>query len=314
MAIPTSPHDRTFKKIIKNLIVARDFFDQNLPADVKAVVNLDTLALTSENFIDDSFKESIADVIYTVKFGEHPGYLYCQIEHKAHQEDLCLWALRKKIDIMQRHCVIHNTKRYPLVYIIAVYHAKTPYAYPLDLCEATDSPHAITDDYLLKPLRLIDLNVISDEQLRQHKWAGILQYVQKHIRAKDFLPFLKQQITPWLRHLNEENEQLGRMLIDTLLYYIGEQTSIEGEVFEQVVHQELPEIAGEVMQTLSEKWQQQGLKRGLEQGLKQGTESALQQVAKRLLAHGLPVEDISYLTGLSSDTIGSFVEINEEVT
>ncbi len=147
MAIPTNPHDRTFKKVMKNLTVARDFFEQSLPADIKAIINLDTLALTSENFIDDKFKESIADVIYTVEFDGHLGYLYCQVEHKSHPEDLCLWALRKKIDIMQRHCVVHNTKRYPLVYIIAVYHAKTPYAYPLDLREAIDSPQAITDQW-----------------------------------------------------------------------------------------------------------------------------------------------------------------------
>lgn len=304
MTKPANPHDRTFKRIMKNLTIARDFFEQHLPDAIKAIVNLKTLAFTSENFVQDNLKESIADIIYTVNFGQYPGYFYCQVEHKAHREDLCLWAVRKKIDIIQRHCEIHNTKRYPLVYVIALYHAPTAYNYPLDIRDATNSPQAINGDYLLKPLQLIDLNFLSDEELWQHEWAGIFQSVQKHINDKDFVVFFKQ-VVPLIRSLIQQDSILGMWAFEALVYYINSRrTEAEQEALVKIVTRELSEITGEVMQTIAEKLREEGKVIGLEQGLEQGAQETRQQLARRLLAEEeFSIEKISDLTDLSIEII-----------
>ena len=158
------------------------------------------------------------------------------------------------------------------------------------------------------------------------------------------MPYL-QQALPWLRHLAEQDARLGRWLAKILLYYVGEQSTIKDfEVFEHLICQELP-TTGADMQTafedLKQKAEAVGIEKGLEKGLEKGksigleegksigleegksiglekgkdigAENARLQLAKRLLARGMSLEEISHLTDLSSATIRSLEEVSEQV-
>jgi len=302
MPKPPNPHDRLFRKAMKNPTVAKEFFTLHLPQDIQSAITPDSLTLCNDSFIDDALREQITDILYSAKFGEDTGYLYTVVEHKSYARNLCLWTLKATVEIMIRHAQTHKTDKLPLVFPIIFYHGKQPYSYSTDIRDFITAPQALIDKYFLQPFHLVDLNTIDDKVLRQYLWAGILQTTQKHIFDRDFLPHLRTMLQ-WLRTLQEQG-QSGEELVENLLYYIGGRGGVDDHAtFEQLVYEQLPEMR-EKMSTVFEQLRQEGAE--------QGAEQARQQMAKRLLARGnLPIDEISHLTDLSPEAIRSLQETTE---
>ena len=74
---------------------------------------------------------------------------------------------------------------------MVVYHAETAYPYSTDIKDIVDAPRILIDRYFLKPFQLIDLARIEDEELKTHAWSGVMEFVMKHIFARDILPYLQ---------------------------------------------------------------------------------------------------------------------------
>lgn len=63
------PFDKLFKLTMKNLDVAREFLAAHLPPTLLKQIDLKTLALEPQSFIDDSYKSVEADLVFSVKMG-----------------------------------------------------------------------------------------------------------------------------------------------------------------------------------------------------------------------------------------------------
>ena len=83
-----SPHDRFFKAMMSKPKVAHEFFEQNLPSNIKAAINLATIQPQKESFIDDKLKLQITDLLYSAEFGDRLGYLYLLVEHQSTPDKL----------------------------------------------------------------------------------------------------------------------------------------------------------------------------------------------------------------------------------
>ena len=59
-------HDKAFKTTMSDIRVARDFFQEYLPESVLAIVNLNTLKLSKNSFVDEDLKEFSSDILYEV--------------------------------------------------------------------------------------------------------------------------------------------------------------------------------------------------------------------------------------------------------
>jgi len=64
---------------------------------------------------------------------------------------------------------------------------------------------------------LIDLTQVSDEDIRRHGWAAMLELMQKHIRLKDIVPIIKKMAV-WgiFKHL-EQQGWVARDYIEAML-------------------------------------------------------------------------------------------------
>lgn len=71
----TIKHDKFFQKALENPIVAREFFNMHLPPHIKALFSPATLTLENDNFIETSLKESITDVLFSVKINDSDSYI-----------------------------------------------------------------------------------------------------------------------------------------------------------------------------------------------------------------------------------------------
>jgi predicted transposase/invertase (TIGR01784 family) len=89
-------HDKFFQKALENPIVAREFFNMHLPPHIKALFSPTTLTLENDSFIESNLKESITDVLFSVKINDSEGYLYLLAEHVRHEV-----AQIKSVEIQQ---------------------------------------------------------------------------------------------------------------------------------------------------------------------------------------------------------------------
>ncbi|MGB6977264.1 MAG: Rpn family recombination-promoting nuclease/putative transposase [Gammaproteobacteria bacterium] len=70
--IPT-PHDHFFRAAMSRQEVAKAFFEAHLPAHILKLVDLKTLTLCKESFIDEELKEVISDLLFSVNFNQGLG-------------------------------------------------------------------------------------------------------------------------------------------------------------------------------------------------------------------------------------------------
>ncbi len=90
-------------------------------------------------------------------------------------------------------CNLPGHKKLPIVLPICLYHGtKTPYPHLLDIYECFDNP-LLAKQTIFKPFTLIDLTVLSDDELAQDGLAFLMEMLLKHSRAKNFLTILKQK-------------------------------------------------------------------------------------------------------------------------
>ena len=76
-------HDSFFQSMMTNKRVAEEFFNYHLPLPIRKLINLKSLELCKESYIDGDLKKSILDILYKVDFNDKPGYLYVISEHQS---------------------------------------------------------------------------------------------------------------------------------------------------------------------------------------------------------------------------------------
>ena len=71
MSVLNNPHDRFFKEVFSRSDVAADFLRHYLPETVSQQVDLATLELRKDSFIDPDLQQQFADLLYAVRLSDH---------------------------------------------------------------------------------------------------------------------------------------------------------------------------------------------------------------------------------------------------
>ncbi|WP_040257386.1 Rpn family recombination-promoting nuclease/putative transposase [Rickettsia hoogstraalii] len=175
-------HDKFFQKALANPFVAREFFNMHLPPHIKALFSPTTLTLENDSFIEPNLKESITDVLFSVKINNNESYLYLLLEHQSSSDHLMAFLLFKyMLNIAERHLSLYpNPKKFPFIYPLVFFNDNQKYTAPLNLWDLFENSELVkatwSNDY-----QLIDLQNIADEKLKQNPWLAILQILMKYI-------------------------------------------------------------------------------------------------------------------------------------
>ena len=123
-------HDKFFKATMANPKIAREFFEQNLPDHIKAVINFATIKLENESHIDNELKSQYTDLIYSAEFSGKQGYIYVLVEHQSSPDNLMAFRLIKyMLAIMEDHLKKTNDGILPVVYPCIFYTGDKSYNY-----------------------------------------------------------------------------------------------------------------------------------------------------------------------------------------
>ncbi len=81
--IPT-PHDRFFRESFGRREIAQDFLSHQLPEDLLAEIDLETLAIGKDSYVSNELRTSYVDLVYTVDYRGGELKIYLLFEHKSH--------------------------------------------------------------------------------------------------------------------------------------------------------------------------------------------------------------------------------------
>ncbi|MDT1488260.1 Rpn family recombination-promoting nuclease/putative transposase [Escherichia coli] len=281
MTEATTPHDAIFKAFLSRPETARDFIEIHLPPSLVKLCNLDTLHLESSSFVEENLRQYYNDVLYSVETTKGCGYIYVLIEHQnSPDENMAFRMLRYAIATMQRHLEAGHDYL-PLVIPILFYQGKrSPYPWSTNWLDGFPDPDIARDLYF-HAFPLVDITLIPDDEIMQHRSMAAFTLVQKHIRQRDMTTLLDKLSR--LMILGQMSGQQIRMLINYMAL-VGEAQDVR-----TLVHglaQRVPQ-QGEELMTLAEE-----LRR-----------DALLNVAKAMLQRGFDLQLIMEMTGLSQEDL-----------
>lgn len=302
-----SAHDRLTRSLMSHPKVAAEFFEQNLPENVKNALDFSSLKLKQDSFIDDGLKLQEADLLYAVNFNGEPGFLYLLFEHASSPQKLLPFRLLKyMIAIMEKHQKEHKTEILPLIYPIILYNGKKPYMYSMDLFDLFPvGEKELAKEALTSPYHLIDLTQVPDEELQKCLYFGTMAITLKHIRDSDIYPIFNIIISQMLKELDKRGES---SYIYTVMTYVTEAGKTEHP------HEMIQTIKAlsfldeeKIMGTLAEYWKPQILKMATDKVMAEVAEKACHEqaveTAKTLLLQGIDLNIISTATKLSKEEI-----------
>lgn len=306
-----TPHDAIFKTFLNHPATARDFLHLHLPASLQQLCDLKTLRLESGSFIEDDLRAYYSDVLWSLKTRAGDGYIYTIIEHQSTADPhMAFRLMHYAIAVMQRHLAAGH-KKLPLVIPMLFYHgAASPYPWSLCWLDEFDDPKSARHLYATA-FPLVDITVVPDDEIMQHRRMALLELIQKHIRKRDLLG-LAEKLAILLVKGHANDNQLKALF--NYLKQAGD--SARFSEFLQVVAERLPQHKERLM-TIAERLRQEGhlhglqeghmkgLQEGLQTGLQQGKREEALRIAATMLADGIDPLTICRITGLTAEDLAA---------
>lgn len=302
-------HDAVFKQFLRQADTARDFLDIHLPPALRQLCDLDSLTLESGSFIEENLRAYYSDVLWALKTAAGEGYIYVVIEHQSSPDAyMAFRMMRYAIAAMQRH-LDNGHKTLPLVVPILFYHGvATPYPWSLSWLDKFADP-ALAKQLYTMPFPLVDITVVPDDEIVQHRRVALLELMQKHIRQRDLLGIV-EHLTAILLSGYANDRQLKTLFN----YLIHSGKALRLGKFIREVAQRVPQHKEKLM-TIAERLRevgrrqgkregrQEGLEKGRLEGVEEGQRAEARRIAQTMLAEGMALETVLRITGLSEADI-----------
>lgn len=306
-----TPHDAIFKTFLNHPATACDFLQLHLPASLQQLCDLKTLQLESGSFIEDDLRAYYSDVLWSLKTRAGDGYIYTIIEHQSTADPhMAFRLMRYAIAVMQRHLAAGHKKLLLVIPMLFYHGAASPYPWSLCWLDEFDDPKSARQLYATA-FPLVDITVVPDDEIMQHRRMALLELIQKHIRKRDLLGLVEKLAILLVKGHANDNQ-----LKALFNYLIQAGDSARFSEFLQVVAERLPQHKERLM-TIAERLRQEGhlhglqeghmkgLEEGLQTGLQQGKREEALRIAATMLADGIDPLTICRITSLTADDLAA---------
>jgi predicted transposase/invertase (TIGR01784 family) len=268
-----NPHDSFFQETFGRKEIAADFLDKYLPNAIKERVNLETLTICKDSFVDKELRNHFSDILYTVK--QNVGaenqniHIYLLFEHKSYPDPwVSLQLLRYLIRIWEYFRKQNpKIKKLPLVVPLVLYHGRDNWQIPNNFRSLFTDEGGLFADYIPDfTYQLYDLPSMPDEQVRGEAMGRAILLLLKYI----FTPRLHDKLPKIINLLNDIQEtETALEVLEIMLRYVVKTNKDYGEKdINNLLSQ--ANIDEDIMKTFIDKYIEQGMQQGVQQGMQQG--------------------------------------------
>ncbi|MGA1794656.1 MAG: Rpn family recombination-promoting nuclease/putative transposase [bacterium] len=275
--IVTNPHDKFFKEFFSKEKEAREFLSLYLPEHIKKIIDLSTLSISKDSFIEKELQEYFSDILYKVEIQGQSACIYLLFEHKSYPDALVAFQLlRYMVRIWEQ---LLNQKQihpaFPLIIPLVIYHGKakwrigTQFSHLFSSHDPALSPYIPDFTYLL-----YDLSHLSDDQIKGAVTLKAFLLLLKYIFHDDF----RKQFYDMADLFKElASKATGMEYLEAFLRYIISTTDkINEQDIKEILTKTVPQGGDTIMPTIAEKWVQQGIQQGMRQGLLEAIQLGLE--------------------------------------
>ncbi|HYF97986.1 MAG TPA: Rpn family recombination-promoting nuclease/putative transposase [Coxiellaceae bacterium] len=291
-------HDALAKRCLTHPAIARDWLEVHLPSQLKELCDLSSLQIEATAHVEEDLKQIFSDVIYSLQINGTKGYIFVLVEHQSQGDELLPYRLlRYQVAFFKRY-LEEGHKKLPLTIPMVLYHGvRSPYPYSLELSDCFVDPK-FAKQWLFKT-QLVDLTLIDDDEILQHKRAALLEMAQRHVFKKNILEFLdsiKKVLTlaKGYSELQETNKSVIHYLL-TQANYPKEERLVQRLIEPTVIYREDIMTAAEQLRQEGRNeglniGRSEGLNIGRNEGLNIGRNEERHQLTQKMLAAGLSKE------------------------
>ena len=271
-----NPHDKVIRETYSDRENARSFLVNYLPDKVLNLVDLDTLEISKDCFIEKELADYYSDLLYKVNLTDgSQGFIYTLFEHKSYYDRFVhLQLLEYMVKIWRLHIKQHkgDNLKLPIVIPLLIYHARKEW--PEDTVRFTSLLSGPVDDLVgYIPdfgFELYDLHRFSDDQIKGTLASRVILLLLKHIRDPDLRQKLPD-IFALMQTLMEK--ETGLQWLEVVIRYLAsarDEDDLSVKQIKEIVEQTISKETGEYVMTLLEKLRNEGRLEGEERGEKKG--------------------------------------------
>lgn len=280
-----SPHDRFFKEIFSRPDVAENFALNFLSSDLSDAVKPNTFRLHKGSFVDARLREYFSDLLYKVDFKDGRGaFVYILFEHKSHPDPIIGYQLLRYMTRIWDRTTRHGIKPLRPVIPVVLYHGTQQWKIPLNFAALYDAPESVRPGLLDFTYHLCDLSTYTDADIKTRALfsatLGVALLLMKNLLG----PGLSNRLSGYFELIRNMSEQTALEFLETVLRYLGAaKESVTEKDMSRALEDALGEKGGVYMESLLDKWMNEGVEQGLQQGLQQGKLAGVASLTIRLL-------------------------------
>jgi len=268
----TNPHDKLFRDTWSVLENARSLLHNYLPDQVLACVDLASLEISKDSFIEKELADYYSDMLYKVTLSGTSGFVYVLFEHKSYYDRYVhLQLLEYMVKIWRLHIKQNKKKepesqQLPIVIPLLICHGKRPWPKEkVRFSSLMSGPVEELSVYIPDfKILLHDLRRFTDDDIKGTVMARVVMLLFKYVSEPDF-----QEKLPGIFSLMKAlmDKETGLQYLETVLRYLFNATDdISAETFKKVAEQALSTREGEYIMTLAERLHKEGKLEGRLEG------------------------------------------------
>jgi predicted transposase/invertase (TIGR01784 family) len=251
---------------------------QGLPGEVLKWVDLDTLEIGKDSFIEKDLAEYHSDMLYKVKLTDGSlGFIYVLFEHKSYYDRFVhLQLLEYMVRIWRLYIKQHKGKslKLPVVIPLLICHARKEWPEGnLRLTSFLSGPVEELAGYIPDfGFELYDLHRFSDDEIKGPIMNRVVLLLFKHIFEPDLHDRLPG-IFALLRNLMEK--ETGLQYLETVVRYLAsalDEDELSVDQIKDIAAKAISKETGGYVMTLAEKLRKEGEQRGEAKGLRNAIE------------------------------------------
>lgn len=269
-----NPHDKFFKETFGNIEITKDFLSNYLPKNIMKVIDVNTLEVQKDSFINEELEEGFSDMLFRVNINKREGYIYFLFEHKSYtSKDISFQLLKYMIEIWEAKIKKERTNELPIVIPLVIYHGSDSWNIKTTLGELITGyknfPREIQKFIPDYEYLIYDISKYTDEEIKGEAQLRIILTIFRDIFTKDTRS-LQKSIFRAVEYLQElEDKQTGIEYFETFIKYIfNARVNLTKKDINQIIDEigkTYPE-GSELVMTLADIFRQEGKEEGIQQG------------------------------------------------
>ena len=202
--LPT-PHNNFFHYAFSHVSAARSLIETHLPLSVIEALDLSTLELMKDSFVDGHLQESYSDILYSVQLADarsgpesstSEALVYMLFEHKSASDTYTCFQLLRYIVRIWEHRQRNGLRLCPVIPMV-VYHGTRAWSAPRSLDELIDVPPSVAPYSVRFTFPLLDLTQVPDGSLASDPFLKSVLHLLKYSRRNELSDWF-EQILLWL--------------------------------------------------------------------------------------------------------------------